>query len=1149
MNNNTLLDNSNEELMMCNVLKNSISDERFNEIMIATGYWDLPGMTLILKELDTFLNRENSKLSILIGKEPLVRIYQQKNPQIRDNFPKEYIEKDINELDLKDEYQAVVNLLLQYCKADEINSKIKIRIYGQNEIEKFLHAKCYIFKGKGCAYGIIGSSNFTKKGLIENAELNYIETDYRCVSFDDKENPKLKGHIAWFYEKWSESKPWNNIFLEEILRKSTIGKTVEAKKEEEAKALLPNPFEIYIKHLQNNWGDAIDEWQIETDSFMPIDSGFKKLKYQTEAVNQGISIMKKHGGFILADVVGLGKTMVGVMIIKRFLIQLAMDCIKPKAVLIVTPPAIKQNWLDTIEYFDKDHDFKIKKYIQFITTGSIGKLVDDDNDIETDSFIEEPDSAQHFGLILIDESHKFKNSNTDMYKCLEKVIFNSQKPFIVLLSATPQNNRPDDIKNQIYLFQHERNNTTLDTIKDRKLDTYFTSVCNEYRNLIKSTDDHGEPKTEMQKSLDLERLKVISADLREKIINPLVVRRTRTDVEKYYREDIIAQGLKFPKIKGPIQLKYEMKERLAQLFFDTLEMIAPDNNKEFNNEDALGFYRYRTIEFLVKDEHKQLYEFRNLKVDATAKRLARIMQMLLVKRLESSFSAFRQSLHNMQQYCQNMIDMYNDNCVFICPDINVNAELHPENQKRLGREGCYTIIRSKIKNKASNNREFNSADLDINYIRLLKKDKQLIDIFIAKWDSERADPKLFQFIQHLENTFFDPSKNNPQNPQDKKLVIFSESIDTVLELKDQIESNTPHKVLAITSKNRGEMQETIQANFDANYKGLWASNYDIIITTEVLAEGINLHRSNTILNYDTPWNSTRLMQRIGRVNRIGSMADFVYVYNFFPSSHGDLQIDLVQKALTKLQSFHSLFGEDNQVFSTTEEVIVHDQPVFDMDDTESPSAKYIAALRLFKQHYPNEYKKIEQYPEGIHASRINNNNHLFCHVKLGNKDGLYYKVNREGCEQISTIEMAKYLECSIDEPRVEPGSDFNNFQQMAIAAFNDYRINAGSFLAADQNKIIKQARNIIIPLIRNNKSSTEVFKQKLVTARSLIEQGNIKLARAIIDLDNNLTKTLFNDGTSKLQFIENFVSRHLQNLDNANNASNLKPKIVLSLEA
>ncbi len=125
--------------------------------------------------------------------------------------------------------------------------------------------------------------------------------------------------------------------------------------------------------------------------------------------------------------------------------------------------------------------------------------------------------------------------------------------------------------------------------------------------------------------------------------------------------------------------------------------------------------------------------------------------------------------------------------------------------------------------------------------------------------------------------------------------------------------------MVISAENRKQMYDTIVSNFDANYPADKQTNqFNIIITTEVLAEGVNLHRSNVIIHYDTPWNSTKLMQRIGRVNRIGTKASVIYNYVFYPSTQGDAQIRLNKTAFMKIQAFHTAFGEDNQVFSTEE---------------------------------------------------------------------------------------------------------------------------------------------------------------------------------------------------------------------------------------
>lgn len=1163
MNNNTLLDNSNEELMMCNVLKKCISDDNFDEIMIATGYWDLPGMVVILKELSTFLSREKVKLRILIGKEPLVRTYQQKYPQTRDDFPKEYIEKEIQELDLKDEYQAVVELLLNHCLDSETASKINIRIYGQGEKEEFLHAKCYIFKGIGHALGIIGSSNFTQKGLEGNAELNYIETDYKCVAFKkDDECPNIKGHISWFEEKWSKSEPWNKIFLEEILKKSPIGKVVEKKRKEKEQtndiSIELSPYHAYLKLLINQWGDVIDStWKNNVESFIP--DNLMKLDYQIEAVNQGFSIMKKHGGFILSDVVGLGKTIVGILTIKRFLSEADE---RPRNVLIVVPPAIKSSWESTINDFDKVADDKITNRITFITTGSIGKLLnndeneDDDNDIVTDVFEEDLVSGD-YGLIIIDESHKFRNSDSQMYKQLDSVIANSQiQPYVMLISATPQNNRPADLKNQIFLFQREINNTTLDTIVGRLLNTYFVEKENQYKELIKRTNKFGKPKSKEELISDNKKLIELSNDIREKVIEPLVIRRTRTDIVKYFDKDLKLQNITFPKVVGPTEIPYLMSGKLSKLFYDTIEVIAPtidemDLGLTFDKEGSLKYYRYRAIEFLTNLEDRKLYEKRNLTVEATSQRLARIMQILLVKRLESSFAAFRISLKNLQHYCQNMIDMLNDDCVFICPDIDINSIMGEYKcSVKAERLKAYDEIRKKIDKKKGNNREFKRADFSDKYIIGLEADKQLIDELYLRWLEERYDPKLDKFKSLIDSTFFSDI-NNPLNPEQKKLVIFTEAIGTVKELAESIENIGNHKTLAITSANRFEKQEIIQANFDANYKGEKRNDYDIIITTDVLAEGINLHRSNVILNYDTPWNSTRLMQRMGRVNRIGSQEEFVHVYNFFPSAEGNVHIDLIHKAHTKLQSFHTLFGGDNQVFSHNEEVLVHNLKRHEFDDSETPFMKYIDELKQFREKHPETFVQLLNLPEGGYSAKAAEQKELLCHVKTKFKTGLFYSVNAELLvNEISLLEIVKRMQCQETEKSLLPMSSIWNKQKEA--AINEFRAFVNRTTRnADLTKKTKEADTILRSKILGqyaDKLSKETVEM-LSTARSLVRNGDIQLINAIIDIDKKLEGTLFDSEENRILFIEDFAIRRLKNIKtDASKRLHSEPEVVLSME-
>ena len=368
--NNTLIDNSIEALSMTTTLRKCISTDEIKTISIATGYWDIPGLAILQEELKQFLEKEGTMLRLLIGKDPYVYVNQLKSPKYKDtSYPLDFIRTDIHELDVVEEYKAAIRLLLDYCSDDE-NSKIQIRVYRKNENDEtqFLHSKCYIFDGrqKGIGIGIVGSTNFTQKGLQGNAELNYIETaPNQVLSLDVI--PGNKSHLLWFNEKWEISEPWNKQFLEQILKTAPI--TEEVEKERESEQLPFTPYELYIKLLQINFGDMIDKLlgqQIE--AYLP--TNVHKLEYQIQAVQRCIGIMHEHGGFMLADVVGLGKTIIGVLIIKRFL-SMPEDDGRERKVLIVTPPAIQSGWKKTVAMFDNNSDEKITPYIDFITTGRI----------------------------------------------------------------------------------------------------------------------------------------------------------------------------------------------------------------------------------------------------------------------------------------------------------------------------------------------------------------------------------------------------------------------------------------------------------------------------------------------------------------------------------------------------------------------------------------------------------------------------------------------------------------------------------------------------------------------------------------------------------------------------------------------------------
>jgi hypothetical protein len=457
-------------------------------------------------------------------------------------------------------------------------------------------------------------------------------------------------------------------------------------------------------------------------------------------------------------------------------------------------------------------------------------------------------------------------------------------------------------------------------------------------------------------------------------------------------------------------------------------------------------------------------------------------------------------------------------------------------------------IRQKIKTKPEKNKEFKREDISNDYLEKLLIDSKIIQDLLDRWERIKDDPKLETFMFEMNGKFFSKETNNPHSLHDQKLVIFTEAIDTVEILKNKLK-NTNHKVLDITASNRDKMRETIKANFDANYSGVQRNDYDVLITTEVLAEGVNLHRCNVIVNYDTPWNSTRLMQRIGRVNRIGSKEDFVHVYNFFPSSQGDAQLELVKKALTKLQAFHTVFGEDSQVFSHEEEVVMHGMTKFEVDESETPTTKFIDYLKRFKAEKPEDYAHIFDLPEGLCAAKTAVNAGILFHIKANEKDtGLYYKTDIEGIPtQISPIQMAELLQCSEKEPSALPlPENWEIVRDRVYITFNEYLINSGLTTSSDISKSSIKARGILGDIIRKENLLPQEIKEKLVTAKGLISQGNDTLARQIIKLDTLLQKSLFD--ADKIVFITDFVERHLKNIKQTAKEKNvIKPYTALSV--
>ncbi len=891
---------------------------------------------------------------------------------------------------------------------DLIDRKIEIRAHQS----KNLHAKIYVFLPESYDSDsdgrvITGSSNLTNAGLGGNNDEGNYEFNVELRRYDDVAFAESE-----FQRLWDEG--------EEILPEDV---QIAKKKTHLEKEFTP--FEIYIKFLIEYFGRNID-YDPETVGDVP--KQFKKLSYQIDAVNQGYNMLMDYNGFFLADVVGTGKTVVAAMLAKRFIIANGTGNTK---ILVVYPPALEKNWKRTFSLFGID------KYAKFVTNGSLHKIIDGDINYW---------AKEDYDLVIVDEAHKFRNRTAQSFDQLQIIckagrlnngLIESDEKKVILVSATPLNNRPEDIYNMLQLFQDTRRSA----LPVRNLTTFFHPHIYRYKELMKLPEP------------DLQVIRDMYKKIREKVLKPITIRRTRRDLEnvEQYKTDLREQNIVFPDIAPPTKREYKLDPNLSKLFFETLDAIT--------DEKKIDYFRYRAISLLHDDIKKEFYEI----ADLTSAQLARMMSTLLVKRLESSFKAFKDSLKKLRDSTANMIRTYEDGKVFIAPDLDVNQMMmdgftDDEIEMRI----------LELSDLKEDNRTFASGDFKEGFIEGLRKDLDTLEALWAQWDEVDYDPKLETFMQMLNSDLFDRSIN-PSG----KLVVFSEAKSTTDYLFNALKKRGFSKVLNISAENRGRQFETILANFDANYEKEHKNEYDILLTTEVLAEGVNLHRANVIVNYDTPWNATKLMQRIGRVNRIGTQADTIYNFNFYPSDEGDQIISLKKRALVKLQSFHSAYGEDSQIFSLDEVIEQFELYKAGTEEDEDIRLKYLEFIRNFKDNNQEDFRRIRRLPLKARCGRdikspliggsicflqAGDHKELFEITESGEVNALNFDeaVSRfEALEKEQPVKLPDWHYKQIEQAKNQYSYNVtNSIPEMAITDKRDARFNKIMSFLRDLNRIV-----------------------------------------------------------------------------------------------
>jgi len=957
----------------------------FHTFLVVSGFFRSSGYFKLRAELS---NVQSIKILVGIDIDPVFRkrdkskLFFGDDKEAIKQFDNAFID-DVKSAGYSDEIEKGI---IQLCD-DLKTGKVEMRL----DSSRNLHAKFYLclpenHTPNSDGWVIMGSSNISESGLGTNStpryELNVAMKDYEDVAYCKTEFERL----------WGNGTLIPSAILEEAKSKTYLG-------------VDPSPFEIYMKVLIDVFGE-----QAEDDFDMALPIGYTDLKYQRDAVTQGYQMLCKHNGFLLADVVGLGKTVVAAMIAKRFLEANG----KRTNILVVFPPAVESNWKDTFK------DFGLTKRTQFVRNGSIFKVLDLDNNYK---------AKEEFDLVIVDESHNFRRDNNERYNELQKIcksprsnpgFVGGKRKKVILISATALNNYPSDLLNQILLFEDIRN-STIENVPN--LQSFFAPLIKKFKKIMRDRKNGELP--------DNNGIDEIYEKIRREVLEKITVRRTRRNIlnDSEYRKDLDLQRITFPEVAPPSILRYQMDDDLNSLFWETLEVLT----------QRINYARYRAIEFLVPP-----FSLRYENAAQTANILKDVYKVHMVKRLESSFFAFKKSLNTFIRITNDMIGMFARDSVLIIPSLDVSSLLAQ------GLEIDQVIEQAMEKGQKKEDICFNKSAFRPEFFELLEADRKELELLSEKWQTVGFDPKLEMFIDQLQNKLFDKNLN-----QTGKLVVFSESVDTVNYLGEQIRKRLHRDdVITVCSKSRNMLKQTIKECFDANYNKR-SDKYNIIVTSDVLAEGINLHRSNVVVNYDTPWNASRLMQRIGRVNRIGSTANKIYNFLFYPSDEGDKAIELYRNSLLKMQGFQSALGEDAKIYSPEE--IVKEFELYDVNVKDDVDKK-LELLRQVKDFYKKDkdwYEKIKLLPPKSRVFRFGSSSFSVVFISTSRKTS-YYKVKNEKAVAIDFIEAANLLKASKEEKGLvfDSTSKKEHFDDVSLA-MNDFLSKTTDY-SRNSNEVLPQ---------------------------------------------------------------------------------------------
>lgn len=1030
---------------------------------ILVGYFRISGFYQLYKSFETI-----KKIRILVGlntDKKTFQIIEASKIQGTLDFEthartKEIIgEKVIEEIEKSEdtlEVEEGIHKFIEYLKS----GKIEIKAHPSQN----LHAKVYIsryFKDdRDFGNVITGSSNFSESGLVANYEFNV----------QLKNSQDVKFALEKFELLWEQAVDISDYYVETVQTKTHLNDRI-------------TPYQLYLKLLYEYFKTDLS---LDPNLFyqnVPI--GFMKLKYQEQAVINAKKILDEYGGVFLADVVGLGKTYMAVLLANQL----------PGRNLVIASPALlnKENPNSWPNVF---HDFKIAAEFE-----SIGKL---------DKIIER--GTDRYDNVFIDEAHKFRNENNVSYENLSAICRGKK---VILITATPLNNSPLDILSQIKLFQKAKN-STIPGIKN--LEHFFGSLQRRLQNLDRKKDYEAY----------MNIVKDNAAQIRDKVLKHIMVRRTRKEIDTYFKEDLKNQGLKFPNVNPPEPIFYKLDTKLNGIFIKTIALIT--------DEKQFKYSRYTPLLYLKKE----LTNFEKI----AQRNMGGFMKILLIKRLESSFFAFRKTLARFIKSYEDFIDAYNKGKVYV-------SKKHWQKIMDFFLAENFEAIQKLIDDEKAE--EYSIDDFKPELKNDIEQDLETLKTIQALWSDINYDPKLDSFIEKIEEQ---------KELQNNKLIIFTESKETAEYLSDNLKTKLNDKVLIYHGGSSEKELKTVIANFDAKAK-IKKDDYRIVVTTEVLSEGVNLHRSNVVINYDIPWNPTRMIQRVGRINRVDTPFNEIFTYNFFPTEEVNDIIKLKEAAIAKINYFIEMLGNDAKLLTDGEEIksfelfnkLTSKEFITGEEEAEESELKYLRVIENIRDNNKELFAQIKNLPRKARVARKTNaaftldENALVTYFRKGKLEKFYLSTQSQTVE-LDFLTTAKLFEASEKTQGQKIQNDFHELLasnkskiELDLQETEDVEENTkkgGREHAARIRKILNAKE------IKRYNGFTDTDDEYLAKVRILLDEGGMPktVAKRIFDEIENETNPMKILAAIKRNLPEQFFN----NTASAKDVSMSIPKEVILSE-